>query len=339
MLPVTQNQFDRNKDLICQKLLAARKIAVLCGAGVSTAAGIPDFRSPEGLYSRRFMRGNVTLRGRDLFNTSTITKVAELAIFSLVLTEMRIHARTAPLTSFHRLIQILDEKDLLQRCYTQNFDGMQTRDFPHLAPRVVELHGNNNSLICRACRQEAPGPVEKYDRDLIQTGVVECPHCRASADEAEMSGKRRKRIGYLTPKVLLNEEPLVDIQHHIDLASLTKKDSKVDLLLVVATSLRSNGPLNLLKSMARTIRERGGAIVYIDQTAASRQLSSLFDMQLQVDVQHWAASMLAFAQKLTADNRGAQMQSCILKLKEQLGLPGPVPEATSSTVPGPLPLL
>ncbi|KAG8736852.1 hypothetical protein FRC10_008800 [Ceratobasidium sp. 414] len=262
MLVVTPTQFEANTDPICQQLLAARRITVLCGAGVSTAAGIPvsidgvaanialsnsllklifyaqDFRSPEGLYSRRFMRDNVTLNGRDLFSVSTVTKAAELAIFSLVLTEMRIQARTAAPTSFHKLIRVLNEKGCLQRCYTQNFDGLQTRDFPHLAERVFELHGNNNTLICRACKREAPGPIETYDEDLKQTGVVECPYCRAS------------------------------------------------------------GPLNLLKSMARTVRERRGAVVYVDRTTASQQLSPLFDMQLQVDVQQWALTMLAATRKV-----------------------------------------
>ncbi|KAG8719326.1 hypothetical protein FRC08_003105 [Ceratobasidium sp. 394] len=232
--------------------------------------------------------------GKDLFNVSTLTDVDKLAIFNQVLTEMRIQARTTPITAFHELVLQLGNSGILQRCYSQNFDGIQTRDSPNLVDKIVELHGSNNVLTCRVCMKEAPEPAMMFDREMQRTGLVKCPQCVATATQAMQLGKRSRPVGYLTPKILLNEEPVTFYHNGVDLNKLKEIDSQVNLLLVVATSLHSNGLRRLLKEMILTVRQHHGVIVYIDHTPASKALAGLFDIQLQVDVQDWAKHMLVY---------------------------------------------
>ncbi|KAG8735604.1 hypothetical protein FRC10_010358, partial [Ceratobasidium sp. 414] len=175
---INQAAFSVTGNLVCDQLHAARKVTVLCGAGVSVAAGVPDFRSPGGMYSQQFSRNNVKLSGSDLFDVSTIQNADKLAILNVVMTKLRIHARAAPITCFHQLVSRLDDIFRLQRCYTQNFDGLQTRDFPSLASKVFELHGSNDQLHCFACSQQPTDPVSSFDSRFLEHGLVECPNCQ-----------------------------------------------------------------------------------------------------------------------------------------------------------------
>ncbi|KAG9082341.1 hypothetical protein FRC06_005113, partial [Ceratobasidium sp. 370] len=215
-----------------------------------------------------------------------------LAIFNQVLTKMRIQARTTPITTFHQLVLQLGNSGTLQRCYTQNFDGLQTRNSPELADKILELHGNNNVLTCRVCMNQALQPAVTFDQEMQKTGLVKCPHCVAMAKQATHLGKRPRPVGYLTPKILLNEEPVTFYHDGLDLDELKEIDSQVNLLLVVATSLQSNGLRVLLKEMCSAVRQHHGAVVYINHTPAPKNLAALFDIQLQVDVQDWAKCMM-----------------------------------------------
>lgn len=120
----------------------------------------------------------MTLSGQDLFDVSTTQDTNKLAILNNLMTKFRIHARTAPITSFHRLVASIHGTGQLQRCYTQNFDGLQTREYPEMENKVVELHGSNRRLFCYACGQSPELPASDFDAKFINHGLVECPHCR-----------------------------------------------------------------------------------------------------------------------------------------------------------------
>lgn len=103
-----------------------------------------------------------------------------------------------------------------------------------------------------------------------------------------MEQKRSRRVGYLVPNILLNQQP-VEISHDgMDLQEMLAADSTADLLLVVGTSLKTDGTYKLVKAMSQAIRSCGGAAVYVDKSKADRRLGSLIDMQIQVDIENWA---------------------------------------------------
>jgi NAD-dependent SIR2 family protein deacetylase len=118
---------------------AYRNIIVLTGAGISTNAGIKDFRSGGGLFevirekfpgveppevvlSRRFQRSNPEF-------------------FSQVVSPWLASCMTkASPTLAHRFCALLHEKGWLTRVYTQNVDGLHSIDLP--SSKVVECHGS-----------------------------------------------------------------------------------------------------------------------------------------------------------------------------------------------------
>lgn len=94
-----------------------KKICLFTGAGVSTAAGIPDFRSPDtGLYSNL---AKLNLPYAEAVFDIDFFKEDPQPFYTLA--EELFPGKFAP-TKFHYLVRILQEKNLLQRVYTQNID-------------------------------------------------------------------------------------------------------------------------------------------------------------------------------------------------------------------------
>lgn len=118
------------------------------------------------------------LQGRNLFDVSTTQNAEKLALLNQIMADMRIKARNASITTFHKLVATLHEGGHLQRCYTQNFDGLQTRESPELDPYIYEMHGTNTQLFCHTCGQQPEPPVDSFDMELLESGLVQCPHCR-----------------------------------------------------------------------------------------------------------------------------------------------------------------
>ena len=142
-----------------------RNIVVVNGAGVSTSCGIPDFRTPgTGLYSK--------LEEYDLPYPEAIFDLdffrSNPAPFYRLCQELW-PGRYAP-TPTHRFIKLLDQKELLVRCYTQNIDSLES-----LAgtPKelVVAAHGNFDSATCVGTG--ASVPVEELKEAIGNGGSPE----------------------------------------------------------------------------------------------------------------------------------------------------------------------
>ena len=144
----------------------ARRAVVFTGAGVSTESGIPDFRSPDGVWAR-FDPAEFTYRN---FIGSVEGRRRYWALGRI--TYPLIRAATPGPT--HRALAALYARGDLDCCITQNIDGLHQRaDLP--AERVLELHGNATRARCLDCA--AP-----YARDEIHTWLetgVEVPACPA----------------------------------------------------------------------------------------------------------------------------------------------------------------
>jgi NAD-dependent deacetylase len=140
-------------------------LVVFTGAGVSTESGIPDFRSPTGIWARydpddvsyqSFMRSAEGRRkywalGRELYAT----------------------VRDARPNPAHHAITELDRLGLLDCVITQNIDNLHQRA-GIAAERVIELHGNGTRARCLACAVEV-------SRDELQArleGGEAVPDCR-----------------------------------------------------------------------------------------------------------------------------------------------------------------
>lgn len=148
-----------------EAMAAARAITVLTGAGISTESGIPDFRGPQGLWTRD--------PGAE--RRATIQAYLEDPEVRRGAWQRRLdrsEADPGPNPGHYALTE-LDRSGRLHTLVTQNVDGLH-----HAAgtspERIVEIHGNVREVACLACRARGPiAPVLERVR-----GGEEDPACQ-----------------------------------------------------------------------------------------------------------------------------------------------------------------
>ena len=139
-----------------------QRILVFTGAGISTESGIPDFRGPQGVWTR--VDPNEFTIDRYLTSAETRRRSWRMRAES--------HALDATPNRAHRAIVDLWKTGRMVGCVTQNIDGLHQRGgLPDEA--LVEVHGNAQQTICLECRDRQP-TVEVLAR--VATGD-EDPHC------------------------------------------------------------------------------------------------------------------------------------------------------------------
>jgi len=143
---------------------ASRKALVFTGAGISTGSGIPDFRGPQGVWTRR-----QPVYYQD-FMTSEAARI-EHWDYKLEAWEA---FRSARPNTVHEAIVNLEKAGKLLAVVTQNIDGLH-----HLAgtgaERLVELHGTNSLVECQSChRRDEPAAHFDYFRRHRKTPRCEC---------------------------------------------------------------------------------------------------------------------------------------------------------------------
>lgn len=143
-----------------------KRIVVMTGAGISTSAGIPDFRSPDtGLYAN-LARLDLPF-AEAVFDISYFRQHPEPFY---VLAKELYPGKFYP-TIAHSFIALLDEKFMLQKLFTQNIDCLERRaGVP--GDKIVEAHGSFATQRCIDCKTE-------YPDDLMKKAVDEgeVPHC------------------------------------------------------------------------------------------------------------------------------------------------------------------
>lgn len=143
---------------------AARNAVVFTGAGVSTESGIPDFRSPGGIWSR--MRP-IT------FDEFLASETARLEDWRRRF-EMHRQFGGAEPNIAHVAIARLVERGIVRAVITQNIDGLHQRaGVPD--DKVIELHGNGMRAACLDCG--TPEEIPAIETAIARTGTA--PRCRA----------------------------------------------------------------------------------------------------------------------------------------------------------------
>lgn len=151
-------------DRVADLLAAHRRVVVLTGAGVSTASGIPDFRGPQGVWTRdpeaeRLSHIQTWLAEPDVRRRVWRQRLAEAA------------TRPAPNPAHHALVE-LERLGRLELLVTQNTDGLHL-EAGHEPERVVEIHGTNRRVVCLEC-----GHLQDMDEVLERVAEGDHdPHC------------------------------------------------------------------------------------------------------------------------------------------------------------------
>ncbi|GAA5945841.1 hypothetical protein JCM10213_008203 [Rhodosporidiobolus nylandii] len=114
---------------VARSVLKAKRVAVVCGAGISTASGIPDFRSGAGLFkSLKEQYPDARLSsGKDLFDVGLFANESNTAIFYNMIAELKKQADAVEPTPFHAWLKELDDEGKLFRVYTQNIDALEEK--------------------------------------------------------------------------------------------------------------------------------------------------------------------------------------------------------------------
>ena len=124
-------------------------IVVFTGAGISTESGIPDFRSPGGIWTRY---RPVT------FQEYMTSESARIEAWRRRLDGWEQYREAKPNVG-HYFVQALSLKEKLIGLITQNVDGLHSvAGLPD--DKIVELHGSNRKILCMSCTKEfEPEPI------------------------------------------------------------------------------------------------------------------------------------------------------------------------------------
>lgn len=147
-----------------EKMRASEDIVVFTGAGISTESGIPDFRSPGGIWTRY---RPIT------FQEYISSETARIEAWRRRLEGWEQYKNARPNIG-HYFIQSLDAKGKMIGLITQNVDGLHSAA-GLTEEKIVELHGSNRQVLCLSCERT-------YDPDeIIQrlVGEFESPKCSA----------------------------------------------------------------------------------------------------------------------------------------------------------------
>ncbi len=126
---------------------AALRVVVLTGAGISTDSGIPDFRGPNGLWTR-----NPTAEKLSTIQTYLADAQVRQAAWRGRLEDF---AWTAEPNRGHHALVVLEQRDKLHALITQNVDELHQRA-GNSARRVIEVHGTVRRSMCWDCGQRLP---------------------------------------------------------------------------------------------------------------------------------------------------------------------------------------
>ncbi|XP_064649610.1 NAD-dependent protein deacetylase sirtuin-2-like [Lineus longissimus] len=131
-----------------------KNIVCMCGAGISTSAGIPDYRSP-GTGMLDIMKPEVAKFGlpdAKAVYTYEFFKDNPEPYYYFASQRFPSTERAKP-TAAHYFIRLMGEKGLLLRNFTQNIDNLE-RLAGQSPEKLVQVHGNYHNCYCQKCYEE-----------------------------------------------------------------------------------------------------------------------------------------------------------------------------------------
>ena len=181
----------------------ARRIAVLSGAGMSTESGIPDFRSPTGVYR--------TLCSEEVFDLGAFRR--DPSQFYRVMAPLYAAMARARPNAGHEALARLEALPDKEVCVaTQNIDGLHQAAGSR---NVRELHGGLSTMTCQRCGRRLPA--EDFRESLLAGTVPLHPGCG----------------GVMKPDIVFFGESLPEMALDAAMAAFMR----ADLVLVLGTGL------------------------------------------------------------------------------------------------------
>jgi len=216
---------------IAQWIVTSKRVVVFSGAGLSTESGIPDFRSPGGVWDR--------YDPEDFAFQNFLASEASRERYWQMATELYKPIKTARPNQAHLAIAELERLGRLDCVITQNIDGLHFKA-GNSEERVIELHGTAIYVSCLNCNK-------RYDRDEIQERIQRgqkaprCDECGGALKPATIS------FGQSMPERETQEA--------------YRRSSTCDLFIVVGSSL----VVQPAASMPLVAKRNGARLVIINR--------------------------------------------------------------------------
>jgi NAD-dependent deacetylase len=208
-------------------LACSRSAVVLTGAGISTESGIPDFRSPGGVWSKY----------RTVYFDEFLASADGRFEYWRQKCEMHREVAGAEPNVGHKALAKWEAGGRIRGVITQNIDGLH-----QLAgnSRVLELHGTARQAACLDC--SARFDIEPFVTAFrAEPRVPDCPACGGRLKHATVS------FGQMLPPAVLMEA--------------TRWSREADLMLAIGSSLVVTPAADL----PRAAKERGAKLVIINR--------------------------------------------------------------------------
>ena len=158
-------------------LRAAQRVLVLTGAGISTESGIPDFRGPQGVWTKDPDAEKLSNIYYYLSDSGIRQKAWRSRLESL--------AWNAQPNAGHRALVALEQRGKLHSLVTQNIDGLHQLA-GNTPDKVIEIHGTMRYVRCMSCAYYVPMEVIAV---RLQAGESDpdCPDCGGILKSATIS--------------------------------------------------------------------------------------------------------------------------------------------------------
>ncbi|GMH76773.1 hypothetical protein TrST_g11389 [Triparma strigata] len=191
------------------------RIVVMVGAGISVSAGVPDFRSmTTGIYQNKMDKYSLPTP-QHMFDIDYFIS-DQGPFYDFVKTELYPKSSTLP-TVFHHFMNLLQEKKMLSRIYTQNIDMLER--LAGIPQEIIcEVHGTLSTSSCANCKKQCDGFTTM--RRIRKGEKPTCEKC---------GGPQKPDIVFFGEKMPRK----VQEQMKLDMPDL----KKCDLLIVAGTSL------------------------------------------------------------------------------------------------------
>ncbi|MFH1625206.1 MAG: NAD-dependent deacylase [Pseudomonadota bacterium] len=191
---------------VAELIVKSKRIVVFTGAGVSTESGIPDFRSPGGIWTK-YDPEDFT------YQKFVSSKEARQKMYGM-LEEGGLLVEAKPNPAHHAIAE-LERMGKLDSVITQNVDGLHQKA-GNSEDKVFQLHGNMKMAVCLGCRKRYPlGDIV----DKVKRGIDD-PSCEGCG-------------GILKPDGVFFGEALPQRE----LSEATARSSTCDLFIVIGSSL------------------------------------------------------------------------------------------------------
>jgi NAD-dependent deacetylase len=203
---VGKQDLDTLINRVADLIVKAERVVVFTGAGVSTESGIPDFRSPGGIWER--------FDPDDFTYQKLISSPEARKKWWQIFQERGLTTDAEP-NPVHLALAELDKLGKLDCVITQNIDSLhQKGGLPD--DKVFELHGNMSWIVCLGCGR-------RYPAEQIQ----------ARLDEGEEIPECESCQGILKPDIVLFGEALPEKVFE----EASRRSSHADLFMVIGSTL------------------------------------------------------------------------------------------------------